>query len=537
MTVAAAEAAVGLAIVITVYRAAPHHPGRRDRPAEDKPAMDVFSLAWLIPRCRSWRSRSSGCSSTSLSFCLAGDPGDGGLLRVRLADLLPGAGGAADHHHPWQSSFPWLAISTTTVLPFGFMVDPLAAMMLVVVTTVALLVQIYSRLYREAEAEARSPEATERRSRGDWPHVTHEAADTAHGRVMPRPTARPTSGRPAAGPRPDLRPLLRLPRPVHGRDARSGPLEQPPGHVHVLGGRGPRVVPADRVLVQPDPPDRHRSTDGQEVPIISGPAEAAKKAFVTTRFGDFGFLLGILWLWWHADTLEFTTLVEMAESGALTADPDGRLPAALHGRGRQVGAVPAPRLAPDAMEGPTPGQRADPRRDDGRGRRLHGGRAFPLFEHAPAAMLTVAFIGGFTAIFAASMGLVATDIKRVMAFSTVSQLGYMMLAMGAQRGGRGVPPVHPRLLQGASVPDGRQRDLHPPPRVRTTHWTPRTSADGRPQRPHADHVPDDGDRGALAGGDPAAGRILEQGRDPALDDARGPATLATASTGCCSPSP
>ena len=59
------------------------------------------------------------------------------------------------------------------------------------------------------------------------------------------------------------------------------------------------------------------------------------------------------------------------------------------------------------------------------------GRAFPLFEHAPAAMLTVAFIGGFTAIFAASMGLVATDIKRVMAFSTVSQLGYMMLAMGA----------------------------------------------------------------------------------------------------------
>src|SRR6185503_18659024 len=56
-------------------------------------------------------------------------------------------GGAADYHHPWERSFPWLALSTTTVLPFGFMVDPLAAMMLVVVTTVSLLVQIYSRGY------------------------------------------------------------------------------------------------------------------------------------------------------------------------------------------------------------------------------------------------------------------------------------------------------------------------------------------------------------------------------------------------------
>src|SRR5262245_16795799 len=56
-------------------------------------------------------------------------------------------GGAAPADHPWQSSFPWLALSTTTVLPFGIMIDPLAAMMVVVVTTVALLVQIYSRGY------------------------------------------------------------------------------------------------------------------------------------------------------------------------------------------------------------------------------------------------------------------------------------------------------------------------------------------------------------------------------------------------------
>src|SRR5918912_451604 len=56
-------------------------------------------------------------------------------------------GGAAPAGEPWQSSIPWLALSTTTVLPFGILVDPLAAMMLVVVTTVSLLVQIYSRGY------------------------------------------------------------------------------------------------------------------------------------------------------------------------------------------------------------------------------------------------------------------------------------------------------------------------------------------------------------------------------------------------------
>jgi NADH-quinone oxidoreductase subunit L len=92
---------------------------------------------------------------------------------------------------------------------------------------------------------------------------------------------------------------------------------------------------------------------------------------------------------------------------------------------------------PDAMEGPTPVSAL-----------IHAAtmvaagvylvaRAFPIFEHSASAMLVVAFIGGFTAIFAASMGLVATDIKRVMAFSTVSQLGYMMLALGSYAPGAG----------------------------------------------------------------------------------------------------
>jgi NADH-quinone oxidoreductase subunit L len=178
--------------------------------------------------------------------------------------------------------------------------------------------------------------------------------------------------------------------------------------------------------------------NGQEVAIISGPAEAAKKAFVTTRFGDFGFLLGILWLWWHANTLEFTRLVEMAEHGDLTANvlTVGCLLLFMGAVGKSA-QFPLHVWLPDAMEGPTPVSAL-----------IHAatmvaagvylvGRTFPLFEHAPAAMLTVAFIGGFTAIFAASMGLVATDMKRVMAFSTVSQLGYMMLAMGSYAEGAG----------------------------------------------------------------------------------------------------
>jgi len=85
---------------------------------------------------------------------------------------------------------------------------------------------------------------------------------------------------------------------------------------------------------------------------------------------------------------------------------------------------------PDAMEGPTPVSAL-----------IHAAtmvaagvflvaRMYPLFEHSPEALLTVAFIGGFTAIFAATMALVMTDIKRVLAYSTISQLGYMMLGLG-----------------------------------------------------------------------------------------------------------
>jgi NADH-quinone oxidoreductase subunit L len=161
-------------------------------------------------------------------------------------------------------------------------------------------------------------------------------------------------------------------------------------------------------------------------------AAAAKKAFITTRLGDLGLLIGILVIWLNAGTLEFSALFEKIErqeigGGVLTA-------AALLvfcGAVGKSAQFPLHVWLPDAMEGPTPVSAL-----------IHAAtmvaagvylvaRAFPLFEASPQAMFVVAGIGGFTAIFAASMGLVNPDIKRVLAYSTVSQLGYMMLGLGA----------------------------------------------------------------------------------------------------------
>lgn len=160
-------------------------------------------------------------------------------------------------------------------------------------------------------------------------------------------------------------------------------------------------------------------------------ANAAKKAFIVTRLGDFGFLAAILFLFYHTGTFDIEELHAIAIAGSLAGTV--LTWAAL---GIFMGAVgksaqfPLHVWLPDAMEGPTPVSAL-----------IHAAtmvaagvflvaRLFPLFEHSPAALTTVAVIGGFTAIFAASMGLVMTDIKRVLAYSTISQLGYMMLGLG-----------------------------------------------------------------------------------------------------------
>ncbi len=166
---------------------------------------------------------------------------------------------------------------------------------------------------------------------------------------------------------------------------------------------------------------------------------AAKKAFLTTRVGDVGFLLGILTLWTTSGTLRLDELFTMAEhhAGPLFQQTLFGQPMMFWGAlGLFAGAVgksgqfPLHVWLPDAMEGPTPVSAL-----------IHAAtmvaagvylvaRTFPLFESVPQALTIVAIIGGFTAIFAATMGLVNNDIKRVLAFSTVSQLGYMMLALG-----------------------------------------------------------------------------------------------------------
>ena len=166
-------------------------------------------------------------------------------------------------------------------------------------------------------------------------------------------------------------------------------------------------------------------------------AAAAKKAFVVTRLGDLAFLIALLAVFSVTGTFSIHELfgdraVEALESASFLG-VSALVWVTLGIFGGAVGKsaqFPLHVWLPDAMEGPTPVSAL-----------IHAatmvaagvylvGRMLPLIHHAPETMGVVAIIGAFTAIFAASMGLVATDIKRVMAYSTVSQLGYMMLALG-----------------------------------------------------------------------------------------------------------
>jgi NADH-quinone oxidoreductase subunit L len=167
---------------------------------------------------------------------------------------------------------------------------------------------------------------------------------------------------------------------------------------------------------------------------------AAKKAFLTTRVGDVGFLIGLIILWNRGGTLQLSQLFEQVEAktGALFNPSLLGQPVLFWaclclfaGAVGKSGQFPLHVWLPDAMEGPTPVSAL-----------IHAAtmvaagvylvaRTYPLFEASPQALTVVAIIGGFTAIFAATMGLASNDIKRVLAYSTVSQLGYMMLALGA----------------------------------------------------------------------------------------------------------
>ena len=173
-------------------------------------------------------------------------------------------------------------------------------------------------------------------------------------------------------------------------------------------------------------------------------AAAAKKAFIVTRIGDVGFLLAIIYLFFQADRFAAAGLnplhipdiwqaaQPLAAGGAILGG------AALTwvslgifaGAAGKSGQFPLHTWLPDAMEGPTPVSAL-----------IHAAtmvaagvflvaRFYPLFQESREALTVVALIGGFTAFMAATLGLVMNDIKRVMAYSTVSQLGYMMAALG-----------------------------------------------------------------------------------------------------------
>lgn len=176
---------------------------------------------------------------------------------------------------------------------------------------------------------------------------------------------------------------------------------------------------------------------------------ACKKAFIVTRFADVGFLIGILILSFYAHTLDFNTLIERltsAESAAfktavaasfmgVSALTWGLVLVFIGGAGKSA-MFPLHIWLPDAMEGPTPVSAL-----------IHAAtmvvagvflvaRLFPVFAiSAPDALSLVGYVGAFSALIAAVIACTQTDIKRVLAYSTMSQIGYMMFALGVSKYG------------------------------------------------------------------------------------------------------
>src|SRR6185437_1933151 len=176
---------------------------------------------------------------------------------------------------------------------------------------------------------------------------------------------------------------------------------------------------------------------------------ACKKAFIVTRFADLGFLIGILILSFYARTLDFNTLIERLTSPGSTefnmavtssflgisALTWGMVLVFMGGAGKSA-MLPFHIWLPDAMEGPTPVSAL-----------IHAAtmvvagvylvaRLFPVFAlSTPHALQLVAYVGAISALLAAIIACTQTDIKRVLAFSTISQIGYMMFALGVSKHG------------------------------------------------------------------------------------------------------
>ena len=297
------------------------------------------------------------------------------------------AGGTDHFEFNWLRLLPDGApqVGTESILRLGIAIDPLTAIMLVVVTVVSLLVQIYSRSYM----------------------IEHGHLDPGYSRFFAYLSLFTFS-------------MLAV----------------------VLANNllflfiGWELVGLCSYLLIGFWYDRTAQRGVHLLP----PWIAAKKAFLTTRVGDVGFLIGLIILWNAGGTLQLSQLFQQADAktGALFSASLFGQPVLFWaclclfaGAVGKSGQFPLHVWLPDAMEGPTPVSAL-----------IHAAtmvaagvylvaRTYPLFEAAPPALTVVAVIGGFTAIFAATMGLASNDIKRILAYSTVSQLGYMMLALGA----------------------------------------------------------------------------------------------------------
>jgi NADH-quinone oxidoreductase subunit L len=163
-------------------------------------------------------------------------------------------------------------------------------------------------------------------------------------------------------------------------------------------------------------------------------ASAGKKAFIVNRIGDFGFLIGLFLIIQHFGSLDFTKVFAQVHPMAAENGGAGLLTAIgillMVGACGKSAQIPLYVWLPDAMEGPTPVSAL-----------IHAAtmvtagvymvsRSHMIFERAPMALTVVAVIGTLTALFAATIGITQTDIKKVLAYSTVSQLGYMFMACG-----------------------------------------------------------------------------------------------------------
>ena len=229
--------------------------------------------------------------------------------------------------------------------------------------------------------------------------------------------------------------------------------------------------------------------------------DAGKKAFIVNRVGDFGFGLGIMLIWVTFGTLDYGEV--FAKADASVSRPAPTWPSRSSCSWARAASRPSCRSSPGCPTRWRARRRSPPSSTP----RPWSPRASTWWRAATSSsrwrrssLEIVAWVGALTALFAATIGLVQTDIKRVLAYSTISQLGYMFV--GVRRGrvrGRHLPPGDPRLLQGPALPGRGQRD--PRPRRRAGH-----AEDGRPRPAHDDHHRDVPGRGLRPRGRPAARR-------------------------------